>query len=769
MLVDGSCGFTCEGCTHRAVQLVHREARCGQTLPVVTHRDLGQSGHAFHLGRPRTRNVPHDVGDPFRVVHQGVQVGTVDLDRDVLAHTGHQFVEAHLDGLVDLEEHAGDLLQGGQQRIGQGPVVVRRGPGIAWVQQDHHVGLFGAHQVGGYLGGAALAHHHLHLGEGHQPFLHQGVVAHTGSERAALRQDAVEGEVPFLQLRDELPAHAQEGGHGKGQQSERTDHHPSPEAQRQFQRGPVGTANGLHHPVAEVPGGSGAARHEQRAHHGHVGQAQDDGTQDRVRDRLRHGPEHLPFHPAQRQDGQVHDQDDQLAEGGGVHHAAGGAGHLVVHPFPVQAPAGRQVLHAVQHGLHDDHRPVHDQAEVDGAQAHQVAGHTGQVHHDQGEEHGQRDHRGHDEAGTPLPEKEHEHQHHDQRPFQQVLLHGGDGPRDEVGPVQEGIDLKAFRQRRLHALHPLLHGIDHLAGVLTLAHHHDAADHLALAVAGHGPVAGRVSQAHLGHIPYEQGRAFLGRVHHDPPDVVQRAGQAQATDVVGVVAAFDVGPAGVGVVALQGGEQVANGEPHALQAKRVHRHFELLQEAPEAVDLRHARRAHQAACDDPVLHLAQLHGREPVLETGLGMHHVLVHLAQAGAQRREVGGLHAVGHVSAYELQALGHQLTGEVGVEGVVEHHGHLAHAEARDAAQLMHLGQVAQGLLDGVAHELLHLQGGQGGCDGDHLHLVVGDVGHRVHGQAHHGAHPEGDQQQHTQPDNELVLDGIPDDPFDHGRSGT
>ena len=151
------------------------------------------------------------------------------------------------------------------------------------------------------------------------------------------------------------------------------------------------------------------------------------------------------------------------------------------------------------------------------------------------------------------------------------------------------------------------------------------------------------------------------------------------------------------------------------------------------------------------------------------MHHVLVHLAQAGAQRREVGRLHAVGHVAPDELQALGHQLAGEVGVEGIVEHHRHLADAEARDAAQLMHLGQVAQGLLDGVAHELLHLQGGQGGCDGDHLHLVVGDVGHRVHGQAHHGAHPEGDQQQHAQPDNELVLDGIPDDPFDHGRSGT
>ena len=63
--------------------------------------------------------------------------------------------------------------------------------------------------------------------------------------------------------------------------------------------------------------------------------------------------------------------------------------------------------------------------------------------------------------------------------------------------------------------------------------------------------------------------------------------------------------------------------------------------------------------------LAQLHGREPVLEARLGMHHVLVHLAQAGAQRARVGRLQPSGMSPPYELRALGRQLTGEVGVEG--------------------------------------------------------------------------------------------------------
>src|SRR5690606_1952641 len=384
----------------------------------------------------------------------------------------------------------------------------------------------------------------------------------------------------------------------------------------------------------------------------HVGEAEHDGADDGVHHGERHGAEHLAFHAGEREDGDVDDEDDELAEGGRLHHAAGGMLHFIVHLVARQQPlALGQVVHAEEHGLHDDHGTVNYEAEIDRAKAHQIAADAGEPHEDHGEEHAERDHAGHDEARAQLAQEKHQDEDHDQRTFHQVVAHGAHGPVHQVGAVQEGLDHHALGKTLADLIEPHLHGIHYLAGVPALEHHHDAAHYLAFAVTRHGAIAGCGTDPQGGHVAHQQRRALARGVHHDEPQVLQTGGQAHAPDEVGVVGVLDVRAAGVGVVALQGIDHIADAEAHGMQANGVHRHFELLQFAAEAIDLGHAGHAQQLPADHPVLQFAQLLGVVLVVVGAVGAYHVLEHFAEAGAHGREEGRVHAGGHGARQLLQ----------------------------------------------------------------------------------------------------------------------
>ena len=480
---------------------------------------------------------------------------------------------------------------------------------------------------------------------------------------------------------------------------------------------------------------------------------------------MRHGTEHLAFHPSETEDGDVNDEDDQLAERRSVHHARCGAGHFFIHFLTCERCAGPAVVQAMQYRFHDDHGAIHDQAEIDRTKAHEISGDAGEIHHDQREQHAERDHRCHDQSGAQLSEEQHEHEDHDQCAFEEILFHRGDRAIHERSAIEEWIDDQAFGQVGGDLRETFLHSRHHLVRVLSFQHHHDAADHFAFAIACHGAVAWRVAQLHGGHVLHQYRRTMFRCFDHDVADILDPLREADAADVIGVAAALDVGPAGIGIVAFQRAEHIADAERHALQPDRIHGHFVLFQVATETVHLGDPGRAHQLAGDDPILHLAQLHRGVLVLVAGDRMHDILVHLAEAGAERCEVRLFHAGRQIAAHQLQPLVHQLPREIGIETILENDRHLTHPEARDAAQFDHVGQVADRLLDRVAHELLYLQRGQRGRDGDHLHLVVGDVRHGIHRQAHDGADAECDQHQRAEADDDLVLYREPDDPFDHG----
>src|SRR5690606_11364238 len=150
-----------------------------------------------------------------------------------------------------------------------------------------------------------------------------------------------------------------------------------------------------------------------------------------------HGVKHFSFHAGEREDGHVNDGDDELAEHGGTAHFLGG-GEGEFESLGAREQATEPVLRfaeAPQAVFNDDDRAVHDQSEVERAEAHQVARDLVGHHAGDGEEHGQRNHRGGDERGAEVPEQQEQHDDDQQRAFEQVGAHGGNGAIHERGAI----------------------------------------------------------------------------------------------------------------------------------------------------------------------------------------------------------------------------------------------------------------------------------------------------------------------------------------------
>ncbi len=83
----------------------------------------------------------------------------------------------------------------------------------------------------------------------------------------------------------------------------------------------------------------------------------------------RHRLEHLSFDAAEEEDGNVHEKDDQDAEEDRSRDFRAGLADRA----PASSPGSRLRRQPPEDVFHHDDRAVHDQAEVDGAETHQVA------------------------------------------------------------------------------------------------------------------------------------------------------------------------------------------------------------------------------------------------------------------------------------------------------------------------------------------------------------------------------------------------------------
>ena len=123
--------------------------------------------------------------------------------------------------------------------------------------------------------------------------------------------------------------------------------------------------------------------------------------------RQRHGPEQLALGALERQDRQVDDGDDQLAEHGRLADLDGGVADDV--ELGPRSPFVGQPPHAV---LDHDHARIDDQAEVDRAQAHQAGRDAGGQHDVGREQHRQGDRQGDDQAAAQVAQHGQQHDDH---------------------------------------------------------------------------------------------------------------------------------------------------------------------------------------------------------------------------------------------------------------------------------------------------------------------------------------------------------------------
>ena len=344
--------------------------------------------------------------------------------------------------------------------------------------------------------------------------------------------------------------------------------------------------------------------------------------------------EHLALDAGQRKDRQVDDHDDELTVEqrparffrGGEHF---GKALAARQRTACQALGMGQAPHAV---LHDHHRAVNDDAEVERAQAHQVGAHLVAHHAGEGEQHRQRDHHRGDERRTQVAEEQEQDRDDQQRTFEQIFLDGGNRPIDQHRAVVLRDDDDAWRHAAADVFHLRVDRACDGVAVLADQHEHRAEHHLA-AVARGCAAAQLLPHRHLGHIAQAH-RHGLPRGDDDVGDVGQTAHLPGHADQGLLAAFFDVAGADVRVVALQRGNQIAQAQAVGNQFVGQRRNLKLLAIAADGIDFGDAGHRAQLRLDDPVLHLAQI-GRRVRCAVGFecagrGFHRPHVDLAQAG-------------------------------------------------------------------------------------------------------------------------------------------
>ena len=240
----------------------------------------------------------------------------------------------------------------------------------------------------------------------------------------------------------------------------------------------------------------------------------------------------------------------------------------------------------------------------------------------------------------------------------------------------------------------------------------------------------------------------------DSAEILLRLDQAQTTNDILLAAVLDVPTARVGVVLGQRFEHLMQRQAIANQLLGVHQDLVLLHQSAEAVDVGHARHPAQDWPHDPILKGAQLHGVPPG-----ALERVLVDLAEPSRDGSHLD-VHARRQLFACLLESFKDQLAREVVVYVVLEHHGRDRKAELRERPDLGESRQTAHAHLDGVSHELLHLDRRHARGLGEDLDLNIRDIGKRVDRDLTDGVDAEADQRQTSENDEQALPKGEGDE---------
>ncbi len=172
---------------------------------------------------------------------------------------------------------------------------------------------------------------------------------------------------------------------------------------------------------------------------------------------------------------------------------------------------------------------------------------------------------------------------------------------DEAGAVVGDDHLDPLGQALLHLGQARLDRVDDVERVLAVAHHHDAAGHLALAVELDQAAPDVGAERDVGHVAHEDRDAAGADPQRDQLEVLLLLDVAAAADDVLVAGDLDDAPADVLVGAADRGDDLADRDAVGQQLVRVEVDLVLLDEAADGADLGHAGHALERVAKVPVL------------------------------------------------------------------------------------------------------------------------------------------------------------------------
>ncbi len=219
--------------------------------------------------------------------------------------------------------------------------------------------------------------------------------------------------------------------------------------------------------------------------HRHEKQGQQEARRQREKDRPRHWTKHLPFDAGKGQDRNVHDHYDEDAVDDRFPHLGGG---VLDQQKAFSGVKGFvfQFLQATYYILYHHHRSVHDEAEIEGPQAHEARRYAESDHTGKSREHGKGYRQGDQNRRLEVSQDQKKHNNNKEAALQEVLYDRTDGGIDQIAP---GVELyQPYVTGKTEFSHRLLNGKGHLPAVRPHPHEHRAEDRF-IAVIGGRPQA----------------------------------------------------------------------------------------------------------------------------------------------------------------------------------------------------------------------------------------------------------------------------------------
>ncbi len=241
------------------------------------------------------------------------------------------------------------------------------------------------------------------------------------------------------------------------------------------------------------------------------------------------------------------------------------------------------------------------------AQAHDGGRDVQQVHGDEADRHRHRDREDGQQRRAQVEQEEDDHQRHHDPLLEQRLPQRADGAVDQPGAVVGHLHGDPRRQAGPELLDPGLDPVDDVEGVLAVAHHHDAAHRLAVAVPLQQAAPDVRAEAHLANVA-QQHRHAVGAAGADGHllQVGEPLHVAAAAHVVLALRHLHHPAAHVVVGVADARDHLVERDAVGPQPDRVDRHLVLLLVAAHAGHLGHPRHAPQRVAQREVLEGAQL-------------------------------------------------------------------------------------------------------------------------------------------------------------------